>query len=136
MFIIITTIVTNFHWSLLSDLVAGLITSAANKFLIHCVLVQVSAVLRYFMQHKKDENNYSGQRIVYQWDSTSLSIQNTITEVKKWLLQISLSRIDRYLGNILKTFFHKTYLVNIWHKKGLLNQRKARLQRMYIESRK
>ena len=62
-------------------------------------------------QKKKEENNYSGQRIVYlQWDSTSFSIQNTINEVKKWL-QISLSRIDSYLGNILKTFFQKTYLV-------------------------
>ena len=63
------------------------------------------------MQQKKKENNYSGQRIVYlQWDSTSFSIQNTINEVKK-RLQISLSRIDSYLGNILKTFFQKTYLV-------------------------
>ena len=62
-------------------------------------------------QKKKEENNYSGQRIVYlQWDSTSFSIQNTINEVKK-RLQISLSRIDSYLGNILKTFFQKTYLV-------------------------
>ena len=49
---------------------------------------------------KKEENNYSGQRIVYlQWDSISFSIQNTINEVKK-RLQISLSRIPwQYLKN-------------------------------------
>ena len=119
MFIIITRIVTNFHWSLLSDLVAGLITSAANKFLIHCVLVSSLSYFEilYATKKKKEENNYSGQRIVYlQWDSTSFSIQNTINEVKKWL-QMSLSRIDSYLGNILKTFFHKTYLVKIFSTK-------------------
>ena len=128
MFIIITRIVKNFHWSLLSDLVAGLITSAANKFLIHCVLV---SSLSYFeilyatKKKKKEENNYSGQRIVYlQWDSTSFSIQNTINEVKKWL-QISLSRIDSYLGNILKTFFHKTYLVKYLAQKGAVESAKG-----------
>lgn len=127
MFIIITRIVTNFHWSLLSDLVAGLITSAANKFLIHCVLVSSLSYFEilYATKKKKEENNYNGQRIVYlQWDSTSFSIQNTINEVKKWL-QISLSRIDSYLGNILKTFFHKTYLAKYLAQKGAVESAKG-----------
>lgn len=51
----------------LSDLVAGLITSAANKFLIHCVLVSSLSYFEilYATKKKKEENNYSGQRIVY-----------------------------------------------------------------------